>query len=307
MQNNLPLVSVVIPCYNHQDYVQDCIQSVIDQTYENIELIIIDDGSKDNSVSKIQEMVEACQKRFTRFEFRHRPNKGLSATLNEALEWCKGKYFSAIASDDQMVTDKTLIQVNYLEKYSNCNGVFGGIRIINDKNEIESIRVKKNKKYYFNDIILHNHELPAPTAMLRIDAVRNNGGYPTNLAIEDWYMWLSLTKNEVNYLEYANIIFANYRRHDANISKKYELMINERKKVLNEFRGVVDRNIFNRAYSKIYIAAANDYLCVDRGLSFINYKRYLSHYKWFGKILAFLDVKSIKYIIKFILNRKCFS
>ncbi|MCD2506173.1 glycosyltransferase family A protein, partial [Staphylococcus aureus] len=74
---------------------------MIDQDYENIELIIIDDGSKDNSVIKIQEMVECCKQRFTRFEFRSRANIGLSATLNEALEWCEGEYFSALASDDQ--------------------------------------------------------------------------------------------------------------------------------------------------------------------------------------------------------------
>ena len=111
-----PLVSVVIPCYNHENFVQDCIKSVIDQTYENIELIIIDDGSKDGSVQKIQEMSAACQKRFTRFEFRYRPNKGLSETLNEALEWCEGLYLSPIASDDQMLKQKIQLQVNFLEK-----------------------------------------------------------------------------------------------------------------------------------------------------------------------------------------------
>ena len=105
-QSNQPLVSVAIPCYNHERFVQDSIQSIIDQTYQNIELIIIDDGSRDGSVEKIKEMIPACQERFVRFEFRHRPNKGLSATLNEALEWCEGKYFSALASDDIVLKNK---------------------------------------------------------------------------------------------------------------------------------------------------------------------------------------------------------
>ena len=86
-----PLVSVVIACYNHENFVQDCIKSVVAQTYDNIELIIIDDGSKDSSVEKISELIDVCQNRFSRFEFRHRSNKGLTATLNEALERRQGE------------------------------------------------------------------------------------------------------------------------------------------------------------------------------------------------------------------------
>ena len=62
-ENNQPLVSVVIPCYNHEQFVRDSIQSVIDQTYQNIELIIIDDGSKDSSVEIIKKMLSACEQR----------------------------------------------------------------------------------------------------------------------------------------------------------------------------------------------------------------------------------------------------
>ncbi|WP_083829471.1 glycosyltransferase family A protein [Oceanimonas sp. GK1] len=98
--NNNPLVSVVIPCYNHAQFVQESIQSVIDQDYENIELIIIDDGSKDNSVEVIQEMIPACEERFKRFEFRHRPNKGLCATLNEGIGLAAGDIIGFCSSDD---------------------------------------------------------------------------------------------------------------------------------------------------------------------------------------------------------------
>ncbi len=68
----LPLVTVVIPSYNHQNFVQDSIRSIIQQSYQNIELLVIDDGSSDQSIEKIKEMVEQCEERFVRFEFRYR-------------------------------------------------------------------------------------------------------------------------------------------------------------------------------------------------------------------------------------------
>lgn len=68
LEKENPLVSIVIPCYNHAQFVQESIQSVIDQDYKNIELIIIDDGSKDNSIDVIKEMIPVCEERFTRFK-----------------------------------------------------------------------------------------------------------------------------------------------------------------------------------------------------------------------------------------------
>ena len=102
----IPLISVVIPCYNHENFVQEAIQSVIDQDYKNIELLIIDDGSKDSSVEKIEELIPVCKQRFNRFEFKSRANKGISATLNEALAWANGDFFTICASDDSFHRNK---------------------------------------------------------------------------------------------------------------------------------------------------------------------------------------------------------
>jgi len=121
-----PLVSVVIPCYNHEKHVQECIQSIIDQDYQNIELIIIDDGSKDGSVGKIEEMILGCKVRFKRFEFRHRENVGLSSTLNEAIDWCEGGYFSPIASDDVLENNKISALTLLASEELNIAAVFGG-------------------------------------------------------------------------------------------------------------------------------------------------------------------------------------
>jgi len=261
-QSNQQLVSVVIPCYNHERFVQDSIQSVIDQTYQNIELIIIDDGSKDSSVEKIQEMIPTCQQRFIRFEFRHRPNKGLSATLNEALEWCQGEYFSAIASDDMMLNDKIEIQIDFLKNSidSTIVGVFGGYNLIDDTDAIIKTILKKEKKYVFNEIFLHNFDLPAPTALLKLECVRSVGGYNENLKIEDWYMWLKLTEFGSGLL-YINQPLVKYRSHDDNISKKLVLMNQERLKVLDCF----SENIkYPMAKSKLEWLAATDFLYIDQ-------------------------------------------
>ena len=109
-----PLVTIAIPSYNHGRYVQACIESIIEQDYENIELIIIDDGSTDDSVLRIGEMVARCRARFQRFEFLPRSNKGLCATLNEALEWARGFYFAVSDSDDVLLPSKTSVLLSHI-------------------------------------------------------------------------------------------------------------------------------------------------------------------------------------------------
>ena len=222
-QSNQPLVSVVIPCYNHEKFVQDCIQSVIDQTYQNIELIIIDDGSKDGSVEKIQEMIPACQERFVRFEFRYRPNLGLSATLNEALEWCEGIYFSALASDDILIPEKLEIQVPILELDDACKGVFGNMILINNLGEECGRETKEQKKYFFEDLFKYTEYLPAPTQLLRLKDLKKVNGFNDKFLIEDWYIFLKILEKG-GYCIYINQFFTKYRTHEDNFSKKHNLM-----------------------------------------------------------------------------------
>jgi len=255
MKNNEPLVSIVIPCYNHEDFVQDSIQSVIEQTYENIELIIIDDGSKDGSVAKIQQMIESCEQRFVRFEFRSRPNKGLSATLNEAIEWCQGKYFAALASDDVILENKTKIQVKFLEEHKDILAVFGGVKSINENNKELKVSLGEAKLYNFKRIIMHKYDLPAPTQMMRLESVIKIGGYDSHIIIEDWYMWLKLSR--WGGVFYMNEIFALYRQHDNNISKNLEKMQKGRIDVINCFKS---SEYYNKAMTNIkWINAREDY------------------------------------------------
>lgn len=246
MDNSIPLVSIVIPCYNHERFVQDSIQSVIDQTYDHIELIIIDDGSKDGSVAKIQEMVDICEQRFSRFEFRHRDNIGLSATLNEALEWCRGQYYSALASDDQILPDKTKYQIEFLENNQDIAAVFGGVQLIDENNIRLDKIISKTRSYDFKDILMHKHDLPAPTQMIRMKDIKKVGGHDSSLYIEDWYMWLKLSQHHGIF--YINQVFALYRHHDNNNSKNFEKMHEARIEILSLFK---DSDFYEEALESI--------------------------------------------------------
>jgi alpha-1,3-rhamnosyltransferase len=228
-----PLVSVVVPCYNHEGYVKECIQSIIDQSYKNIELIVIDDGSKDASVAVIEELRGACEERFTRFEFSSRENKGLCNTLNQALDWCRGEYFAALASDDQWLPFKTEKQVEYLEVHPKVVAVFGGIILI-DENSGFIRKVEKTGSFEFRDILLSKHFLPAPTALVRrleLQAI----GYDPSIQIEDWNVWLKLSKYNEARLDSLGDAVALYRQHQNNMSGDAEMMHEQGMKILAQF------------------------------------------------------------------------
>ena len=245
-QSNPPLVSVVIPCYNHENFVQDSIQSVIDQTYQNIELIIIDDGSKDGSVEKIKEMIPACQERFVRFEFRHRPNKGLSATLNEALEWCEGIYFSALASDDIVLKNKIDIQTKHMEENPKTTAVFGSANYIDENNNIKILAKLKQQEYFFDKIFLNECQFYAPTQLMRKSILDEVGGYDPDILVEDWYMWLKMAERGSVYC--LSDTFANYRIHSNNTTKNAKFIYENNMKTLSFYK---DHNLYDKAYSKL--------------------------------------------------------
>lgn len=256
-----PLVSMVIPSYNHARYVQQCINSVINQDYRNIELIIIDDGSTDGSVRCIENLVRACTQRFVRFEFRSRPNKGLSATVNEGLNWARGKYFAGFASDDVMFQGKTSTLLSHIEGEPRVAGVFGGCELIDSSGAL--IRTLRPSLVYhdFDDLLLRRRQvIVAPSQLLRVDALIEVGGYPSNLYIEDWYMWLKLTERGYR-LKIIPDVLVQYRQHDVNISKNTLEIYESRKLILARFRqypGV------NHALAKVSLMAAIDFSSSSR-------------------------------------------
>jgi len=214
----LPLVSIIVPCYNHQKYVKETIESIVNQTYKNIELIVIDDGSKDNSVQVIQELANEYH-----FTFIYRSNKGLSATLNEGINLANGKYFCVCASDDKYLFDKIAKQVKFMENNLNYEMCYGKVIQFNDNDSKKIEIINAPSGFIFDDLINHNF-IPAVTAMVKADLFHHVGSFDEKLSIEDWDMWLRIaSKYQIGYMdEYL----AYYRQHESNNSlnslKMYE-------------------------------------------------------------------------------------
>lgn len=292
-----PLVSVAIPCYNHEKYVQECIQSVIDQDYENIELIIIDDGSSDNSVEKIKEMIPACEKRFVRFSFRERPNNGLSTTLNEAIEWCEGVYFSAIASDDVMYPAKTSTLLKHIANDDLAAGIFCGCDLLNSKGEVIGSTKTSNRIFTFSEILRRAHQIITPCQLLRMERVKLVGCYVNGMHYEDWYMWLKPTEKG-HHLRVTDDLLVGYRQLSNSMTKNPIKMFEGRKEVMSHFRSYKD---YNRTMAHICLAASLDFTSISKiaaaKLLFegIGYNKGIMFSRWGGK--CFLRLFIPRYMI----------
>lgn len=218
-----PLVTMCVPVYNHEGFVEESIKSIIAQTYKNIELIVIDDGSTDKSVAVVMKLLEECESRFTRFKFVSRPNKGLSGTLNDALQWASGTYFSALASDDILYPTKTEVLVKHMVDNPCCVAAFGSVSLIDDDGIEKGFR-RRERKYQFDEIFLLRAELPAPASMVVLQAILDAGGYNPEVKIEDWDMWMRLTKRNNSFVEVLPHVLAKYRMHPGNTMKQHDLV-----------------------------------------------------------------------------------
>jgi alpha-1,3-rhamnosyltransferase len=258
MHTDQPLVSVIISCHNHQAYIQQCIESVARQTYPNIELIVFDDGSSDNSPALLKSLSEKYG-----FFFQAQKNAGLTRTLNKALDMAKGKYINPLGSDDILMLDKIEKQVDFLEQHEDI-AMLGGNIICIDKEGV----ITPHQKFtaYRNvdfDSVFSNHKLgpSAPTTMIRADVLRKVGGYNPDNNLEDLYLWLKITHSGYK-IAILNDVLAYYRKHDSNATKNYRFMTES---ILNTYNDYKDHPSYASAYNKILISRFLKTSKFDRG------------------------------------------
>ena len=110
---NLELISVIIPVYNVEKYIRECLDSIVNQTYKNLQIILVDDGSTDNSGKICDEFA----KKDSRITVVHQENQGAGAAKNTGLELIEGEYFSIIDSDDYIDLSMYEKMVSLMKQY----------------------------------------------------------------------------------------------------------------------------------------------------------------------------------------------
>lgn len=230
-----PLVSIILPAYNHEAYVSKMLDSVLIQDYSNKELIVIDDGSTDRTGQLISEWVNQHESEL-KIVYKSRSNKGISATLNELLSMASGEYIAGASSDDYLLPGSIAMRLKYLLDNPSKKAVFGDYQVVDDSDVILHESgigglYKGRKERFFDEQtlaneILDNFSVAGPVLMFERSAFGDIGYYDESLQIEDWDMYIRLAA--AGLLGFVDFPVAAYRWHEGctcrNIPNDIELL-----------------------------------------------------------------------------------
>ena len=170
------LVSVIIPLYNREDYILTAIDSLTSQTYTNIEILVIDDCSSDNSVM----LVKSCKDKRVKL-IENKKNMGISFTRNKGLRVSNGEYVALLDSDDIAMSHRVATQVEFLEKNKNV-GIVGSNRINFSKNTYIDESCHRIVPKEIKIALLFDMDMTNPSLMMRREVV-NEYKYDTQFFI----------------------------------------------------------------------------------------------------------------------------
>ena len=223
VQKNAPLVSVIIPAYNHENYVTQCLDSVLDEEYPNKEIVVINDGSTDRTLQRIEEWARNHAEVIS-VTIRSQPNKGISAAFNHALTLVKGDFIVPIASDDMLLSGGIRQRINYLCEHPDLLAVFGDCITIDESGR--KIHESCLRDFHHTDTrwyetltktalrVIWRWGIPGPVLLARKTLYQTIGGYDEERRVEDWDIFLRMVAARA--LGFVNAPVSAYRLHTAN-------------------------------------------------------------------------------------------
>lgn len=216
------LVSIMMPAYNAEAYIDQAIESIFDQSYHNWELIIVNDGSNDGTADKISKFTD------TRVRIFHQTNSGEAAARNVALEHACGEFIAFLDADDLFLPDHLLAAVNYLQTHENRDGVYSdGYYIDQNGNQLKTLSSRRKGPFtgrVYEEVVRGSNVFGPPVCVvLRASPITQfELRFDENIIIgPDWEFFIRYA--DVAQFGYLDQITCHYRVHLDNISHRIGL------------------------------------------------------------------------------------
>jgi glycosyltransferase involved in cell wall biosynthesis len=224
-------IAVIIPCYNAQKTIQTTLESVLQQTFGQFKIYVVNDGSTDDTsivLSKFQE------KYSEKIDIITQRNQGQARARNRGIQESSEEYIAFIDSDDLWHPEKLEKQFSFLKANNNIGMCYTqGLEIDEQENKIGTIPVNPlYKGDCFQRLILSNN-IVASSVMVRRSVLDRVGMFDTSLgACENWDLWLRISKEFL--IDFLDVPLTYYRIHQNNMSQNSDKMYRNRKKVLEK-------------------------------------------------------------------------
>lgn len=249
---------MILPCYNGENFIREAIESVLCQTYEDFEVIVIDDGSTDNT----RTVASSFEDR--RIRYFYKKNEGVSTSRNYGIKLAKGRYIAFIDYDDLWLPEKLELQLQEIEKQQDVYLVYSWFYIIDSKGKIiDKIKVQGFRNF-LQELLLVGNIIGSPSGMLiKKEVFENIGGFDSYLSTSaDWDLWIRIAYRYK--LSGVNKFLFKYRIHDTNMHCDIITQEHDTKRILNKFfsnASLEDRynKIKNLAFSNAYMLIAKSY------------------------------------------------
>lgn len=226
----MPEVSVIIPAYNCEKFIKETIGSALSQTYQNFELIIIDDGSRDNTKKIVENFNDS------RIVYIYQGNSGVSVARNNGILKAKGKYIALLDHDDLWLPEKLEKQILLFDFNNKVGIVYSDSYLINSKGKIIGSIFQYSRPYRGNvlpQLFLDNF-IPCLTTVIRRDVFEKIGFFNPKFSIcEEYDLFLRIA--EKYEMDFIKLPLSKYRVHDTNFSKNLILAYEEHIEIANMF------------------------------------------------------------------------
>lgn len=270
-----PRISVIVPCYNQGEYLDECLQTVLDQTYQEWECIIVNDGSTDNTEEKAKKWTE----KDSRFQYIYKENGGLSSARNSGLEKALGDYIQFLDSDDMIHREKFSKSLSNGSEYPLVVSQFTIY-----KNQMHNPGYNRVKQEYltFDGIVFGwdlKFSIPIHCALISRKLLDGFLFDITLKSCEDWLMWIHITKDNPKALLIDEPL-AHYRKEDSNNSMSSDLykILHQRIKILPILKKLYGDDLHDRLAYHIIDVRSTQFIEMKHEFNKITGGRFISGY-----------------------------